>query len=41
MDFLNEIDARTLKAELLAFLEGKEELAEELVEFIKEDFSYA
>ena len=41
MDFLIELDASTIKAELLVFLEEREDLAEEFVEFIKEDFSNA
>ena len=47
MDFLVELDAETLKAELLAFLEcddidieSKEDFKEQFVDFIKEDFSY-
>lgn len=42
MDFLKNLDAETIKAELLAFLDLEEnaEIMEEFVDFIQEDFSY-
>lgn len=49
MEFLENLDAETLKAELLAFLEDEDdveitslgEFEELFVDFIKEDFSRA
>ena len=48
MEFLRDLDAEILKAELLAFLEDEddeitslEEFEELFVDFIKEDFSRA
>ena len=42
MDFLKNLDAETINAELLAFLDLEEnaEIMEEFVDFIQEDFSY-
>lgn len=47
MEFLEKLDAETLKEELLSFLEGEEiveltslgEFEEQFVEYIKEDLS--
>ena len=42
MEFLKELHAEVLKAELLAFLENteNEEFKEQLIHYIEEDFSY-
>ena len=42
MDFLAKLDAETLKAELLSFLDNKADgdLIDEFVDYIREDFSY-
>ena len=47
MEFLEKLDAETLKAELLAFLDcedievdSMEDFKEQFIDYIKEDFSY-
>lgn len=47
MDFLAQMDAEVLKAELLAFLEcedievdSMEDFKEQFIDYIEEDFSY-